>query len=135
MEADVYNAHREGPWRAPDEDRKMMRIKDVKAISPRDKGIVAEVKEVALRLLPAAEVYLYGSVARGNHGPESDYDFLVVTGAPLTAQKEETVWDAVFDIEVAHGVPISVQFCAKDEWERHQNMPFYLEVRRDGIAL
>jgi predicted nucleotidyltransferase len=85
--------------------------------------------------LPAAELYLYGSVARGMQGPESDYDFLVVTDVPLMTGDEEKIWDAVFDVEMARGVPISVQFCSKDDWQRHQSMPFYIDVRRDGIAL
>ena len=113
----------------------MMKLEDARAISMKDKVLLAEVKEVVRRFLPAAEVYLYGSVARGTHGAESDYDFLVVTDEPLTTGHEETIWDAVFDVETARGVPISVQFCAKDEWQRHQSMPFYVEVRRDGIAL
>ncbi len=118
-----------------DEDRKMMKLEDASALSMEDKGLLAEVKGVVRRFLPAAEVYLYGSVARGTHGAESDYDFLVVTGEPLTTGDEEIIWDAVFDVEMAHGVPISVHFCAKDEWQRHESMPFYVEVRRDGIAL
>jgi predicted nucleotidyltransferase len=124
-----------GPGRELDEDRKMMKLEEASAISIKDKGLLAEVKEVVQRFLPAAEVYLYGSVARGTHGSESDYDFLVVTDEPLTTGDEEVIWDAVFDVEMAHGVPISVQFCAKDEWQQHQSMPFYVEVRRDGIAL
>lgn len=113
----------------------MMKLEDVSTISVKDKGLLAEVKEVVRWFLPAAEVYLYGSVARGMQGPESDYDFLVVTDVPLMTGDEEKIWDAVFDVEMARGVPISVQFCSKDEWQRHQSMPFYLEVRRDGIAL
>ena len=125
----------DGPVREVNEDRNMMKLEDASAISMKDKGLLAEVKEVVRRFLPAAEVYLYGSVARGTRGAESDYDFLVVTGESLTTGDEEIIWDAVFDVEMARGVPVSVQCCAKDEWQRHQRMPFYVEVRRDGIAL
>jgi hypothetical protein len=125
----------DGPVREVNEDRNMMKLEDASAISMKDKELLAEVKVVVRQFLPAAEVYLYGSVARGTHGSESDYDFLVVTDEPLTTGDEEVIWDAVFDVEMAHGVPISVQFCAKDEWQQHQSMPFYVEVRRDGIAL
>lgn len=112
-----------------------MKLEEASAISRKDRRLLADVKGVVRQFLPDAEVYLYGSVARGTHGPESDYDFLVVNDETLTTRDEETIWDAVFEIEMARGVPLSVQFCAKDEWQRHQSMPFYAEVRRDGIAL
>jgi len=41
---------------------------------------LAEVKEQVLKLLPDAEVYLFGSVARGRYTAASDIDILVVTG-------------------------------------------------------
>lgn len=113
----------------------MRQLEDAEVLSAHDRGLLAEIKEAIRRFLPAAEVYLYGSVARGTHNAESDYDLLVVTAEPPATTAEEMIWDAVFDIEIARGVPISVQFCGKAEWQQHQNMPFYVEVRRDGIAL
>ena len=43
---------------------------------------------VIAAFLPGASVVLYGSVARGEQGPESDYDVLILVDAPLTRQEE-----------------------------------------------
>lgn len=113
----------------------MTSLESASNLSLKDKTLLAEVKGAIRQFLPASEVYLYGSTARGTHTPESDVDFLVVTGEPLTTGEEEAIWNAVFDIEMACGTPLSVQFCSKDEWQRQSSMPFYVEVRRDGIVL
>jgi predicted nucleotidyltransferase len=40
---------------------------------------LSDVKEQVLKLFPGAEVYLFGSVARGRYTAASDIDVLVVT--------------------------------------------------------
>jgi predicted nucleotidyltransferase len=40
---------------------------------------LSDVKEQVLKLFPGAEVYLFGSVARGRYTAASDIDILVVT--------------------------------------------------------
>ncbi len=40
---------------------------------------LSDVKEQVLKLFPGAEVYLFGSVARGRYTATSDIDILVVT--------------------------------------------------------
>ncbi len=85
--------------------------------------------------LPAAELILHGSTARGERGPESDCDLLAIVPAPLSPREEDTVWDALYDLQLAHGVVVSAQFCSRERWQRHPNMPFYRNVARDGILL
>jgi len=41
--------------------------------------LLAEVKQQILKLMPEAEVYLFGSVARGRYTAAGDIDILVVT--------------------------------------------------------
>ena len=109
----------------PDEDGAMMRLEETSTISSEDKRLLGEVKEVVRQLLPTAEVYLYGSVARGTHGAESDYDFLVVADEPLATRDEETIWDAVFEVEMARGVPLSGQ-----DKDRYREAQYRLATRQ-----
>ena len=113
----------------------MVKLEEARGISLDDKGLLADVKQTVRQFLPDADVYLYGSVARGTQEADSDYDFLVVTESKLGSKDEETIWDAVFEIEMAREAALSVQFCSHEDWRRHKGMPFYAEVRRDGIAL
>ena len=45
-----------------------------------------EIKTVICHLLPDAEVFLFGSRARGDDRCDSDYDLLVIVRTPLDNQ-------------------------------------------------
>lgn len=113
----------------------MKTIDKVTVLSPKDKELLGQIKDTIRSMLSGAQVFLYGSSARGTRHDESDYDVLVLTDHTLTAREEEAVWDAVLDVELASGAIISTQFCSREEWDHHRAMPFYSEVSRDGIAL
>ena len=113
----------------------MKTLEQVDVISPPDRSLLAEVRDTVRRFLPNATVLLYGSVARGTQTPESDYDILVLTDAPLSREEEERVDRAVYDIELAHERVVSVLYYAKDEWTKHSAMPLHVEVARDGIVV
>jgi predicted nucleotidyltransferase len=113
----------------------MQLLEEAKGIRGHDKGLLDEVKRTILEILPSATVILYGSSARGCAGPDSDYDIYVLTDEDLSSEWQERVWDAVFELEMRRDAVISVQFCSRAEWERHAEMPFHVEVRRDGIVL
>jgi len=113
----------------------MKTIEHANVVSEEEKALLAETKNIIQRFLPTAEVLLYGSAARGTHGPESDYDVLVLTEEPISNAEEDRVRDAVYDLQVARDKLISTFFFAKDFWEKHTNMPFHQEVDRDAIAL
>ncbi len=104
-------------------------------LSSEEKQLLAEIKDTVCALLPGARVVLYESAARGTRHSESDYDILVVTPKSLTAREEESVWDAVFEEELASGTMISTQFCSRKEWKHHRVMPFCAEIGRDDIEL
>lgn len=99
--------------------------------------ILRECKEAILAILPDASVLLYGSLARGAAGPESDWDILVLTERPISQAEEETVRAAVYALELKHDVVLSLLLYAKQEWDdpHHRAMPFHEEVEREGLVL
>ena len=115
----------------------MRNLKEARTFSPIDRDILREAREVVLRLLPDAQVVLYGSVARGTQTSDSDYDILVLTEKGLTAREEDVIRDALYDVQLPKGIMISSQFCSRREWETPmvQVSPFYREVERDGVVL
>lgn len=82
-----------------------------------------------------AHVVLFGSQARGDAGPRSDIDVMVVLKAPLQAHEEIARTSAVIgDISLRHNVVLSRIFISSDRFQREQS-PLLINVRREGVFL
>lgn len=90
-----------------------------------DAGAVELIKERSAGL---ASISLYGSAARGEDGPESDYDFLVI--ALKCSVKASELSDRL-------GRETTLQVHDAAGWKRvsEQNRAFYLDVISNSIAL
>lgn len=113
----------------------MKTIEEVTVVSDQDRRLLHEVKRTIRESLPTAEVLLYGSVARGTQEPESDYDILVLTDDALSREEERAVDNAIYELELAHGVVLSTIYHSIEEWNRHPAMPFHVRVESEGIVL
>ncbi len=115
----------------------MKSINGESAILPKDKEILSEVAQTVRRLLPSAEVYLFGSAAKGLREPDSDLDVLIISPARLSPQEENAVADAVYDLELTHGVVISTLFYSREEWEAPlaRATPFRARIEEEGVRL
>jgi predicted nucleotidyltransferase len=115
----------------------MKNLATSKDISGRDRDILIKLKEIVHVIIPTATVLLYGSVARGTQDEESDYDVLILTDAPLSTKEEDSVTDAVYDLELDRGIVISTLFYTKDFWAAPiaQVLPFHQRVREDGVVI
>jgi uncharacterized protein len=78
---------------------------------------------------------LYGSQARGDSGPGSDIDVLVVLKGPVSpcAEIAYTV-DDVAEISLNHGVVVACVFVSQEAYE-HEMSPLLLNVRQQEIAI
>ena len=100
-------------------------------------GVVDELKE---RLAAAYgerlhAVVLFGSEVRGDAGPDSDIDVLVVLeSVPGDYGDElERALAAVYPVALKLGRRVSVKPLAREEYERGDS-PLLREVRRSGVA-
>jgi predicted nucleotidyltransferase len=83
-------------------------------------------------------VLLYGSRARGDHQPDSDYDVLVVIEGPIEGwpdRKLATLSDKILWDTIAQDQPVVVSFKAMTEEQTQQRTGFMHNVRLDGIEL
>jgi predicted nucleotidyltransferase len=85
----------------------------------------------------SAEVYLYGSRARGKASADSDWDILVLTrGDTLKLKDEERFLDHIADLMVETGQAIHLFAYSSKEWHSiHAVTPFYQSVQREAIKL
>ncbi|MBI1869978.1 MAG: nucleotidyltransferase domain-containing protein [Chlamydiae bacterium] len=81
-------------------------------------------------------VYLFGSRARGDERPDSDYDLLVVV--PATDLKlREKLYGIAWDILLKTGRVISFKFIQKKEFDHLSKIPtpFMENLQREGIKI
>jgi uncharacterized protein len=86
---------------------------------------------------PRAVAYLFGSRARGDFRPESDWDILILVDANyITNEIEDNFRDGLYDIELESGQIISTFIYPKDFWESTLiYSPLYKNVSREGVLL
>ncbi len=85
---------------------------------------------------PKADVILYGSRARGDERPDSDWDILVLTDYSVDLITERKFRDKLYDLELETGEPLSIFVYSKNDWQTKQRItPFYENVTQEGIRI
>jgi uncharacterized protein len=85
---------------------------------------------------PGAEVILYGSRARGEEHPSSDWDVLVLTNYPVDIEKEREFRDKIYDLELETEESFSIFVYSKNNWYTKQKItPFFHNVTHEGLRL
>jgi len=86
---------------------------------------------------PLAEVFLFGSRARGDHRTDSDWDVLVITPKEkVTFDYESALRDPIFDLELESGQVISLLVYSRSDWTRKMTgSPLFSSIKREGIKI
>ncbi len=115
----------------------MRRLEDITTLTEDEKQMLREVKAAVLRHEPNAEVILYGSAARGEHGPESDYDVLVLVPQPLPHEAEQRLRYAVYDVAFDRELLVSVMIYTREQWASpvHSVSPYHRNVESEGARV
>ena len=102
-----------------------------------DTEILQQCKESVCRVLPDAEVILYGSRARGDAANDSDYDILILTDKPVTMKMKEDLISSIYPIELETGAVLTLITYNRNDWnsQLRKAMPFRRNVERDGVLL
>jgi predicted nucleotidyltransferase len=103
-----------------------------------DPELLRRCKEAVRRVVPDADVILYGSRARGDAQDEySDYDLLVLTDSEDTVDVEERARGALFPLEVETGAILTIIVYNRQEWntEFHRQMPLHENIDQEGVSL
>ena len=99
--------------------------------------LLGQIKQTILEIEPDADVIVYGSRTRGEAGPESDWDFLVLLDGGVGQERADTIRHRLYNIEWACGEVISCIVRSRQEWNSalYKAMPFHENVEREGIVL
>jgi predicted nucleotidyltransferase len=99
--------------------------------------LLQKVKQTIQRIDPQAEVILFGSRARGDARPDSDWDFLILVSKEDTAAFREQIWDALYEeVELPFMQIISALIHEKEDWQEvHRVTPLYHNISKEGSLI
>jgi predicted nucleotidyltransferase len=97
--------------------------------------ILRRIRKGIIEHEPKAEIYPYGSRARGDNRKDSDWDILVITPKEkITYDYESDLRDPILDIELDSGEIISLLVYSKNDWIGKQSVsPLFSNVSKEGI--
>ena len=99
--------------------------------------IFQEIQTLKRQILPNEKVILFGSQARGDARPDSDWDLLVILN-----KKGKHKWNdfdeyayPFTEIGWNYGVAINPLLYTQEEWDKGEIFPFYKSVMHEGILI
>jgi predicted nucleotidyltransferase len=105
----------------------------------RRNSYIKQIKDVVNKVVPDAEVILYGSEARGDAHEDSDIDLLIlVDQETLTYNEVIDITDPLYDLEIQNNCNVSISplvYTRKQWYNRPFQTPFFINVMNEGVRL
>lgn len=120
-----------------DGEQAVKSLKNSKTLPTADRAVLERCRQAVLRIDPSAELILYGSRARGEGRPDSDWDLLVLIDGPATLKAEDTFRRQLYPIELETGAVLTVLLASRADWRSplYAAMPLYRNIHREGLRL
>jgi len=99
--------------------------------------IFEEIQTLKRQILPDEKVILFGSQARGDARPDSDWDLLVL----LNKEKRDFIEDygkyayPFTELGWDYGIAINPVLYTQSQWSEGKIFPFYKNVMQEGIEI
>ncbi len=108
-----------------------------KILDKHTKKALLACRDVVCQHYPDANIVLYGSRARGQAGPESDLDLLVLLNQEVTSEITRSIRDMLYEIGLQNDLVISVIVRSLDVWNSPiwQASSLHKEIDREGIEV
>ncbi len=101
-----------------------------------ENNITQRFKDAVLKVDKNAKVTLFGSHARGEAKPDSDWDFLVLTNQIPSAEFKRVLWDEINELELEVQQVISTLIYNENQWESwYKITPLYKSISKEGLKL
>lgn len=104
---------------------------------PNSIPFLEKVRQIVHSVVPEAEIILYGSRARGDARPFSDWDFLILVDHPVNRSLVMRLRDSLYELELETNNVVSSIIRTQQEWEspKYSVLPFKLQVEQEGVLL
>lgn len=98
--------------------------------------IFEQIHQIKQQIMPAEKVVLFGSQARGDANPESDWDLLILLNKPEEELSDFKKYAYPFiKMGCKLGIEINPKLYTNSEWEQGKGYSFYQNVMREGIEI
>ena len=99
--------------------------------------VIERIKELGRQILPeGASLWLYGSRARGDARPDSDYDLLILLDKDKVNMKDyDRYMIPLSDLGVSVGEDVRTHIYTRADWCKWSGAPFNENVEEDKIVL
>lgn len=98
--------------------------------------ILKAIKLILKSIVPDARVILFGSRARGDEKPGSDWDILIILDKPKVEPSDfDTISYPLYELGWQEDEHFSAKLYTKSEWMKRSFTPFYKNVEKEGILL
>ena len=99
--------------------------------------VIQRITELGHSILPeGSSLWLYGSRARGDARPDSDYDLLILLDKDkITSKDYDRYTYPLFDLGVDLGAEINPQMYVRKDWISWWRAPFYKNVEQEKVIL
>ena len=82
-----------------------------------NRALLYRIREAIHDVEPAARVILYGSRARGDAQPHSDWDILVLLDGPVEPHRTAAIRHRIFHLELEADIIVSAIALSNEAWD------------------
>jgi predicted nucleotidyltransferase len=105
-------------------------------MSDSEKEVLSQIQAVIRQSAPEATAILYGSRARGDARPDSDWDILILLDKErITHEDRERIAHPLYDLAIDISEDISVKLRTEAGWEERSFTLFYKHIKEEGLVL
>jgi uncharacterized protein len=101
------------------------------------KILLQRIKEIVYEIEPSAQVFLYGSRARNDARPDSDWDIFILVDGVVNPSRRDRLRHQIYEIEWETGEVICTIIRSRQEWNtpRFQQTPLSKSIEKEAILL
>ena len=98
--------------------------------------VLSKIKTLIKEIDRDADIILYGSRARGDEHPDSDWDILILVNSKTDLDYERIFRHRLYEIELEIGEAFSISVYNKNEWRsKYWMTPLFQNIASEGIRI